>query len=142
MSAIPSLGQYKKTAVVAHDLVVTAMAFVATFFLRFEGPILDERLPYLPFLVPPFVAFAAGVYWFFGLYKSRWRFASIPDLSNIAKAVTVLAVSLLVLDYLLVAPTAFGGFFFGKIFIVLYWMVQIFALGGPRVAYRYSRYLR
>jgi O-antigen biosynthesis protein WbqV len=142
MSAIPSLGQYKKTAVVAHDLVVTAMAFVATFFLRFEGPILDERLPYLPFLVPPFVAFAAGVYWFFGLYKSRWRFASIPDLSNIAKAVTVLAISLLVLDYLLVAPTAFGGFFFGKIFIFLYWMVQIFALGGPRVAYRYSRYLR
>ena len=97
MSAIPSLGQYKKTAVVGHDLLVTAVAFVATFFLRFEGPILDERLPYLPFLVPPFVAFAAGVYWFFGLYKSRWRFASIPDLSNIAKAVTVLAGALLVL---------------------------------------------
>ncbi|MHB2167369.1 polysaccharide biosynthesis protein [Alsobacter sp. R-9] len=142
MSALTSLGRHKKAAVVLHDAVVTAAAFTSTFFLRFEGPILDERLPYLPWLVPPFVALAALVYWFFGLYQSRWRFASIPDLSNIVKAVTVLAVALLVLDYLLVAPTAYGGFFFGKIFIFLYWMVQIFALGGPRIVYRYARYMR
>ncbi len=142
MSAIRSLGQYKKTAVVVHDVIVTVAAFVATFYLRFEGAFLDERLPYVPLLAPPFAAFAAGVYWFFGLYKSRWRFASIPDLSNIAKAATVLAISLLVLDYVLVAPTVYGGFFFGKVFIFLYWMLQIFALGGPRVAYRYARYMR
>ncbi len=138
----PALGHYKKTAVVLHDVIVTAVAFVAAFHLRFEGDQLAERLGYLPLLTPPFVAFAAGVYWFFGLYRSRWRFASIPDLSNIAKAVTVLALSLLVVDYVLVAPTALGTYFFGKIFIFLYWMLQIFALGGPRVAYRYARYLR
>lgn len=142
MSPLARIASSKKVAIVVHDVVMTTVAFVGTFFLRFEGPVLDERLPYLPYLVPPFVAFAAAVYWFFDLYKSRWRFASLPDLSNIAKAVTVLAGSLLVLDYVLVTPTIYGGFFFGKVFIFLYWMVQIFALGGPRVTYRYARYLR
>src|SRR5260370_1150890 len=33
-----------------------------------------------------------------------------------------------------------GGFFFGKITILLYWFLQMFFLGGPRLAYRYFRY--
>ena len=52
----------------------------------------------------------------------------------------MLAVSLLVLDYVLVAPNFLGTFFFGKITIVLYWFLQMFFLGGPRIAYRYFRY--
>jgi O-antigen biosynthesis protein WbqV len=35
-----------------------------------------------------------------------------------------------------------GGYFFGKITIVLYWFLQMFFLGGPRLAYRYFRYTR
>ena len=65
-----------------------------------------------------------------------------PDLFNIMRAATVLAVSLLVLDYMLVAPNVYGTFFFGKITIVLYWVLQMVFLGGPRVAYRYFRYTR
>ena len=42
----------------------------------------------------------------------------------------MLAVSLLVLDYILVAPNFYGTFFFGKITIVLYWFLQMFFLGG------------
>jgi O-antigen biosynthesis protein WbqV len=54
----------------------------------------------------------------------------------------VLAVSLLVLDYVLVAPTFLGSFFFGKISIAVYWCLQMLLLGGPRIAYRYFRYSR
>ena len=53
-----------------------------------------------------------------------------------------MAVSLLVLDYVLVAPNVYGEFFFGKITIVLYWFLQLFFLAGSRVAYRYFRYTR
>jgi O-antigen biosynthesis protein WbqV len=56
--------------------------------------------------------------------------------------VTVLALSLLVLDYILVAPYFFGTFFFGKLTIILYWFLQMCFLGGPRIAYRYFRYTR
>ncbi len=46
------------------------------------------------------------------------------------------------LDYVLVAPNVLGQFFFGKITIVLYWILQMVFLGGPRIAYRYFRYTR
>jgi FlaA1/EpsC-like NDP-sugar epimerase len=42
----------------------------------------------------------------------------------------------------LVAPNIYGTFFFGKITILLYWLLQISFLSGPRVAYRYFRYTR
>src|SRR5215510_5536128 len=50
--------------------------------------------------------------------------------------------SLLVFDYILVAPNFLGTFFFGKRTIILYWFLQMFFLGGPRIAYRYFRYFR
>ena len=68
------------------------------------------------------------------------RVAARPD--EYRRAATVLAVSLLVLDYVLVAPNVFGQFFFGKITIVLYWLLQMVFLGAGRIGYRYFRYTR
>lgn len=136
------LGNPKRLAVVAHDLAMTAAAVVTACALRFEGAMLAERLRVLPWLLPPFVVLAGFVYAFFGLYKSRWRFASLPDLSGIVKAATALALALLVVDYVLTGANFYGSYVFGKITILLYWIVQIFLLGGPRLAYRYSRYAR
>lgn len=105
----------KKSAIVLHDLVMTALAIWLVFVVRFEGRQLTEHLRYLPRFLPFFVAYAGLVYWFFSLYRSKWRFASLPDLSNIVKAVSVLTVTLLAVDYLLVAPDFYGAFYFGKI---------------------------
>jgi FlaA1/EpsC-like NDP-sugar epimerase len=118
----------RQILIVVHDLVVTAAALVGTFFVRFEGVELTKRLDALPLLLPGFVVYAGCVYFFFGLYKAKWRFASLPDLMNIFRAATVLAVSLLVLDYVLVARTFLGEFFFGKISIAAYWCLQMFLL--------------
>jgi O-antigen biosynthesis protein WbqV len=128
--------------IVLHDLTMTAAAIVATFFIRFEDEQLRIHLDGVPNFLPPFVVYAGFVYFAFGLYKAKWRFASLPDLGNIFRASTVLAVSLLVLDYILLSPNFYGTFYFGKITIVLYWVLQMAFLGGPRVAYRYFRYTR
>ncbi|HEY2530967.1 MAG TPA: nucleoside-diphosphate sugar epimerase/dehydratase [Xanthobacteraceae bacterium] len=128
--------------IIVHDLVATAAAIVASFYIRFEAIGVAERLRVLVMFLPGFVAYAGVVYFVFHLYASKWRFASLPDLMNILRAATVLAVSLLVLDYVLVAPNVLGRFFFGKITIVLYWILQMVFLGGPRIAYRYFRYTR
>jgi O-antigen biosynthesis protein WbqV len=93
-------------------------------------------------VLPAFVVYSAFVYGFSGLYKAKWRFTSLPDLFNIVRATTVLAVTLLALDYVLLAPNVYGTFFFGKITIALYWLLQIAFLSGPRIAYRYFRYTR
>jgi len=84
----------------------------------------------------------ASFYFLFPLYEAKWRFASLPDLMNIVRASTVLAVSLLVLDYVLLAPNVLGHFFFGKITILLYWILQMVFLGAGRIGYRYFRYTR
>ena len=140
--ALFSKQNFKKTAVIVHDLVVTALAILLAFVIRFEGWQLQEHLRHLPGTLPLFVAYAGVVYWFFSLYRSKWRFASLPDLSNIVKAVTLLALTLLVVDYILFAPNFYGGFFFGKITIALYWLLQCALLGGSRLAYRYFKYSR
>jgi O-antigen biosynthesis protein WbqV len=128
--------------ILAHDLLATAAAVVASFFIRFEGAGLAERWRILAILLPAFLPYAGLVYGFCGLYKAKWRFTSLPDLYNIVRAAAVLAVTLLALDYVMLAPNVYGTFFFGKITIVLYWLLQVAFLSGPRVAYRYFRYTR
>ena len=132
----------RRALIVAHDLFMTAAAVVISFYIRFEEVGLMERRETLFTFLPAFVVYAGFIYFLFHLYESKWRFASLPDLMNIVRASSVLAVSLLVVDYFLVAPNVFGQYFFGKITIALYWVLQIVLLSGSRMAYRYFRYTR
>jgi len=128
--------------ILVHDLLAAVAAVLAAFYVRFEAAGLVERRGLLLLFVPCFVVYAAGTYAFFGLYKNKWRFTSLPDVMTVVKVATVLAVTLLVLDYLLLAPNFYGRYFFGKLTIILYWFLQICFLLGLRVAYRYFRYTR
>jgi len=132
----------RQILIILHDLVATAAAIVVTFLMRFEGAPLHERLHALVPFLPFFLLYAAVVYFIIGLHRNKWRFTSIPDLYNLFRASTVLAISLLALDYILLAPNFYGTFFFGKITILLYWFLQMFFLGGLRVIYRYFHYAR
>ena len=125
-----------------HDALATAAAVLVTVALRFEGPNLIERLPLVLWILPYFVGLSFVVGHLFGLTTTKWRFISFPDLLNIVKTSTVLAVALLVLDYIFLAPNMYGTFFLGKVTIILYWFVEIFFLSGARLAYRYFRYTR
>jgi FlaA1/EpsC-like NDP-sugar epimerase len=139
------LGNPRRVLIVVHDLVVTALAILATLYVRFgdgQNGGLEERYPWLVIILPCYVAYAGLIYWYFHLYMAKWRFASLPDLRNIFRAVTVLAISLLVLDYVLLYPSLYGTYFFGKVTIALYWFLQMFFLGGPRIAYRLFRLSR
>jgi FlaA1/EpsC-like NDP-sugar epimerase len=129
-------------AILVHDLLVTALAVLAAFYLRFEEEGLTQRGPLLVLILPAFVAYAGVVYAAFGLFKTKWRFISLPDVMTIVKATAVLAVTLLALDYWLLAPNVLGTFFFGRITILLYWFLQTAFLVAPRTAYRYFRYTR
>ncbi|MGO9361766.1 MAG: polysaccharide biosynthesis protein, partial [Xanthobacteraceae bacterium] len=125
-----------------HDALATAAAVLVTVGLRFEGGSLTARVPLLLWMLPYFVALSFVVCHLFGLTTTKWRFISFPDLLNIVKASAVLALSLLVLDYIFLAPNMYGTFFLGKITIILYFFVEIFFLSGARLAYRYFRYTR
>ena len=133
---------HRQILIILHDVVATAAAIVLTFFMRFEDQQLEQRLHGLAVFLPFFLLCAAVVYFISGLHRSKWRFTSLPEMFNIFRATTFLAVSLLVVDYVLVAPNVLAHFFFGKITILLYWFLQMFFLGGSRVVYRYFHYAR
>jgi len=133
---------WRNWAIAAHDAIVTALAVLVSFWLRFDGSDLMDRMPLLLKILPYFAAFSLVVCYLFQLTTTKWRFVSLPDLLNIVRASSVLTVALLVLDYIFVAPSVYGGFFFGKTTIIIYWFLQIFFLSGARLAYRYFRYSR
>jgi FlaA1/EpsC-like NDP-sugar epimerase len=137
--------------IAAHDALATALALFASFYLRFEGESFFDRLPLLLQILPYFVAFGVAVSYLFRLTTTKWRFISLPDALNILRVATVLALTLLVLDYIFVAPNVDGrpvarhvqgAFFLGKTTIILYWFIEVFFLSASRFAYRYFRYTR
>ena len=141
MITLPKLTP-RQILIVLHDLLATAAAIALTFVVRFQEPELTKKIPGLVMFLPALLVYAAVVYFIFDLHRNKWRFTSVPDLYNIFRASTVLAVSLLALDYVLLTPNIYGTFFFGKITILLFWFLQMFLLGGSRVAYRYFHYTR
>ncbi|MCO5129980.1 MAG: SDR family NAD(P)-dependent oxidoreductase [Xanthobacteraceae bacterium] len=125
-----------------HDTLATTAAVLISFFLRFQGPALDTRLPVLLWILPPFLILSLVVCYFFDLTTTKWRFVSLPDVFNIVRAATVLSVILLVVDYIFVARDMSDRFLFGKITIILYWFLEIFFLCASRFVYRYLRFTR
>ena len=130
----------KRFTIIAHDLLATALALLGSLFLRYHMENLQTRSDEVLRVVPVFVIIAALIYRYFLLYESKWRFASLPDLFNIFKASSLLAILLLVTDYFLVARDLSRFLLFGEKTIFVYWLLQMFLLGGPRLAYRYLKY--
>jgi len=140
MIRLPNLTR-RNALIAAHDALATAVALLGSFYLRFEGNFAD-RLPLLLNILPYFIVFSLFVCYFFRLTTTKWRFISLPDALNILRTATVLALTLLVLDYIFVAPNVQGAFFFGKVTIILFWFLEVSFLSGSRFAYRYFRYTR
>jgi FlaA1/EpsC-like NDP-sugar epimerase len=122
-----------------HDVLATTAAVILSFYLRFGDDDFMGRLPQLLVILPYFVGFSVVVCYLCDLTLTKWRFTSLPELLNIVKVATILSVTLLVLDYVFVAPNVLGAFFFGKTTIVIYWLLEIAFLSGTRLAYRYYR---
>src|SRR6195256_4158288 len=133
---------FRNYLIATHDMLATATALLASFYLRFEGEALYDRLPLLLRILPYFIVLSIVVCYLFNLTTTKWRFISLPDALNILRTATVLTIALLVLDYVFVAPNVYGGFFLGKVTIVLYWFLEVFSLSALRFAYRYFRYTR
>lgn len=137
---------WRNALIAFHDVLATAFALLASFYLRFEGGEgFSARLPQLLHLLPYFLVFSVAICYVFNLTTTKWRFISLPDALNILWVASVLTVTLVVIDYVFIftGPSVHSGqVFFGRITIVLYWFIEIFSLSTLRFAYRYFRYSR
>src|SRR5262249_25409957 len=81
--------------------------------------------------VVSFTLIAAGMFLFTGLYRGIWRYASLPDLYNIARAVSLTVVVFLPVMFVLTRLEALP-----RSTLLIDWFVLVALLGGPRLAYR------
>src|SRR5258708_32258464 len=87
--------------ILAHDLIATAVAIIASFYIRFEDAGLAERWRVLIIILPTLLVYASVVYTLFGLYQPKWRFTSLPDPINIGRPPGVAAAPPLWIAYVL-----------------------------------------
>ncbi|MGH8526461.1 MAG: polysaccharide biosynthesis protein, partial [Gammaproteobacteria bacterium] len=71
-----------------HDLLMIPLAWLCAYWLRFNlGSIPQEFLTAGLSALFVVVPVQAVFYWYVGLYRGVWRFASLPDLMRIGQAV-------------------------------------------------------
>ncbi len=122
---------HPRLAVILHDLTMVWLAWYAANLLRYSFQPDAEPVQLFAPELPAVLAAQALVLWWTGLYRGLWRFASLPDIWNIARAALLgsLAIALAVfittrLDR--VPRTAF----------VIYPVLLVMLLATPRLAYR------
>jgi len=115
----------------AHDVAMAALSLVATLYLRIGNDILDYEPKLTAIYVAGFTLIAAGVFLLTGLYRGIWRFASLPDLFNITRAVSLTVLVFLPVMFVLTRLETFP-----RSILLIDWFVLIALLGGPRLAYR------
>ncbi|MDZ7736191.1 MAG: nucleoside-diphosphate sugar epimerase/dehydratase [Gammaproteobacteria bacterium] len=121
----------RRTMVIGHDLIMAAAAWHIAWLARFNFgfPYFGWELSF--WLLPEVLLIQGAVFWYFGLYRGLWRFASIPDLWNIIKAAILGA---LALTLVLFIQTRMQGI--PRSILILYPVFLIVLLGGPRLGYR------
>jgi len=122
-------------AAFAHDLLMVPAAWLTAYWLRFNLSAipLEYRDTALSAILP-IVLIEGAVFWSLGLYRGVWRFASLPDLERILKAValgTLLSLlALFAINRLHGVPRSVP---------VLFALLQLLLLAGPRVLYRWLK---
>ena len=123
---------HPRLAVVVHDMLMVWLAWTAVSMMRWS--LAPNPSPVSLFGAEVWLVLAAqgAVFWWTGLYKGLWRFASLPDLWNIAKAAVLgafaIAMALAIYNRLETVP---------RTVLVVYPLVLSVLLGAPRLLYRY-----
>jgi O-antigen biosynthesis protein WbqV len=114
-----------------HDIFMASLSLPLSLWLRMGSSI--DTVP-TEFVVQSTILFgvvAACVFWPMGLYRGIWRYASMNDLIQITKAV-----SLAVLIFVPILFITSRAEFLPRSLPIINWFVLMTLLGGPRFLYR------
>ncbi|HVA15179.1 MAG TPA: nucleoside-diphosphate sugar epimerase/dehydratase [Stellaceae bacterium] len=114
-----------------HDVGMAALSFVLSFYLRVGGDIAHYSPALLATYDLAFAATAAIIFRWSGLYRGIWRYASLPDLLGLLRAVTLIILVFFPVMFVLTRLTDMPRSLVG-----INWLLLMALLGGPRFAYR------
>jgi FlaA1/EpsC-like NDP-sugar epimerase len=117
------------------DLILIPIAVLGTFVLRFElGPLFFQYLPFTYWMIGAALVVKPVVYYFFGLYRRLWLYASIQELKLVAAAVTA-ASAILALVMLLLYTLDIIDSYLRSVFVID-WLLSLVTVGGLRFTLR------
>jgi FlaA1/EpsC-like NDP-sugar epimerase len=73
------------------DVIITVISIVVAFALRLEGDRVSDYTQALYYMIFLSLLIKPAIYYFFGLYRRLWAYASIKELTLISTAVSVAA---------------------------------------------------
>jgi FlaA1/EpsC-like NDP-sugar epimerase len=114
-----------------HDVLMAALSFGIASYLRLGDDIWRYETGFTLFYTATFTTIAAAIFLMTGLYRGIWRYASLPDLFNIARAATLTVLLFLPLMFIFTRLETLP-----RATLLINWLVLIALLGGPRLAYR------
>ena len=114
-----------------HDILMAVTAWLLAWLLRFnlEFPYYNWELSL--YVLPLVIVVQQIIYFRFKLHKGLWHFASLPELWNIFRACIIGSIAITVV---LAMWTRLEGI--PRSIFILYPLLLMFLLGGPRLAYR------
>ena len=114
---------------ILHDLTAVAAAWLIAFWLRFNlelpEPYDEQAWLSLPWVVPLYVA----IFYWSGLYRGIWRYASLPDVQRIILAVSGSALAVPAMLFMLQLSVPRSVLVMSPLLLVVF-------MGGSRLAYR------
>ncbi|MDA0781849.1 MAG: nucleoside-diphosphate sugar epimerase/dehydratase [Rickettsiales bacterium] len=113
-----------------HDIFMASASLITSLYLRL-GENFAASYNYLTPAILLFTASCACVFFFMGLYKGVWRYASLNDLVNIAKSVVLATLIFIPLMFMFNRLEDFP-----RSVLIINILVLMAMLGGPRILYR------
>jgi len=124
------MSRYSRVALAfTHDMCACAAAWLTAYWLRFNLEVPDFYMIVAIESLAVVVPIHAALFWWLGLYRGIWRYASLPDLQRIVLAVGVGAVVAPTMLFLLRIPIPRSVAIMSPILLMM-------IMGGSRIAYR------
>lgn len=118
------------------DLILIVIGVFGAYALRLElGAGFEKYMPSMFYMIGVSIIVKPAVYYFFGLYRRMWIYASIQELKIIA--VAVVSASVLVAAIMLILNMAIRAFTnFPRSVLVIDFVLSLLAVGGFRLILR------
>ncbi|MFH1446733.1 MAG: nucleoside-diphosphate sugar epimerase/dehydratase [Chloroflexota bacterium] len=117
------------------DIFLTLVSVLASYVLRLELVVLfPTYLSSAFWMLGIAIIVKPLVYYFFGIYRRVWRYASIRELVLIASAVSIASMITSALMISLFALQVFVGF--PRSILAIDWLISLFFVGALRFAFR------
>ncbi|UCF07034.1 MAG: hypothetical protein JSV33_03435 [bacterium] len=122
----------RTVAVAAGDLVFIAASYILSYYLRLNFSIPEAHASSMLMSLPLVLVIRSVVFYYYGLYRSVWRYTTFDDVARIVKAISLSSLIMIVSFTLLFRFRAFPR----SVFIIDWFILTVF-ITGSRIATRW-----